>query len=56
MNLGTSHNMGLRVCHYNTFGKVLDVFSKWVVKGEELSMLAERRKLATHLQQNVMRT
>jgi hypothetical protein len=56
MNHSTSHHMGLRVYHYDTFGKVLNVSSKWVVKGEELSMLVERRKLATFLQPNESQT
>jgi hypothetical protein len=56
MNHSTSHHMGLRVYHYDTFSKVLNVSSKWVVKGEELSMLIEQQKLSTFLQPNESQT
>jgi hypothetical protein len=52
MNLGTSHYLRWRVFHYDTFRKVLDVLSEWMVKREELTMFVERRILATLLQPN----
>jgi len=52
MNLGTTPNVGFRVCHCNTFCKVLDVLSEWMFRREELTMLVERRILATLFQPN----
>jgi hypothetical protein len=52
MNLGTSHHLRCRVCHYDTFREVLDVLSECLVKREELSMFVERRILATLPQPN----
>jgi hypothetical protein len=52
MNLGTSHLLRFRVGHLDTFREVLGVLSECMVKREELSMLVERRKLATLLQPN----
>ena len=52
MNLGTSHLLRCRVGHRDTFREVLGVLSEYMVKREELSMLIERRKLATLLQIN----
>jgi hypothetical protein len=49
INLGTSHHLRWRVFHYDTFHKVLDVLSEWMVKREELTMFVERRILATLL-------
>jgi hypothetical protein len=47
----TNHGTGLdrrcKVCHRDTFGKVLDVSSEWMVKRQELSVFVERRVLAT---------
>jgi hypothetical protein len=37
---------------YDTFRKVLDVLSEWMVKREELTMFVERRILVTLLQPN----
>ena len=51
-NLGTSHDLRCGVCHYRTFRKVLDVSSECMLNREELSMLVERRILATLLQPN----
>jgi hypothetical protein len=51
-NLGTSHDLRCRICHYDTFRKVFDVSSKCMLKREELSMFIERRILATLLQPN----
>ena len=39
INLGTSHLLRCRVGHHDTFHEVLGVFSEWMVKREELSML-----------------
>jgi hypothetical protein len=52
MNLDTSHHLWCRVCHFDTFRKVLDVLSEWMVKREELAMSAKRRIFATLLQPN----
>jgi hypothetical protein len=52
MNLHTSHHPQFRVYYCDTFHKVLDVLSKWMVKREELTMFVERRILATLLQPN----
>jgi hypothetical protein len=52
MNLGTSHLLRFRVGHRDTFHEVCGVFSECMVKREELSMLVERRELATLLQPN----
>jgi hypothetical protein len=52
MNLGTRHLLRFRVGHFDTFHEVLGVFSECMVKREKLSMLVERRKLATLLQPN----
>ena len=52
MNLGASHLLRFRVGHLDTFREVLSVLSECMVKREELSMLVERRKLATLLQPN----
>jgi hypothetical protein len=50
MNLSTGQHPGWRVCHHDTFGEVLGVLSERMVKRQELSMLVERRILATLLQ------
>jgi len=50
MNLGPSPQAWSRVHHFDTFRKTLNVFSKWMVKREELTMFVERRILATLLQ------
>jgi hypothetical protein len=42
MNLGTTLDVQFRVSHCDTFRKVLDVLSKWMVRREELTMLVER--------------
>jgi hypothetical protein len=52
MNLGTTLDVRFRVSHCDTFHKVLDVLSEWMVRREELTMLVERRILATLLQPN----
>jgi hypothetical protein len=41
MNLGTTLDVWFWVSHYDTFRKVLDVLSEWMVKREELTMLVE---------------
>jgi hypothetical protein len=41
MNLGNSDHLRCRVCHYDTFSKVLDVLSEWMLKREELTMFVE---------------
>jgi hypothetical protein len=51
-NLGASHLLWFRVCHYDTFRKVLNVSSECMVRRVELSMFVERGKLATTLQPN----
>jgi hypothetical protein len=50
MNLGASIHARWRVRDFNTFHKVLGVFSERMLKREELTMFVERRKLATILQ------
>jgi hypothetical protein len=37
-NLGASHLLRFRVCHYGTFRKVLNVLSECMVTREELLM------------------
>jgi hypothetical protein len=49
-DLGSGHHLRCRIGDFNTFREVLDVSSEWMVKGEELTMLVKRRKLATTLQ------
>ena len=56
MNLGTSHLLRFRVGHLDTFREVLGVLFECIVKREELSMLVERRKLATLLQPNELQS
>jgi hypothetical protein len=56
MNLGTSHHPWCRFCQYDTFYKVLNVLSEWMVKRQKLSMFVERRILATLLQPNEPQT
>jgi hypothetical protein len=56
MNLGTSHHLWCRVCNHDTFSKVLDVSSEWMLNREELSMFIERRILATLLQPNELQS
>ena len=46
------HHPRCRVCHFDTFRKVLDVLSEWMVRREELMMPVKRRILATLLQPN----
>jgi hypothetical protein len=51
-HLNTTLYARFRVYHCNTFRKVLDVLSEWMVRREELTMPVERRILATLLQPN----
>ena len=56
MNVSTKHRLWWRVFHYDTFCKVFDVLSEWMVKREELTMFVEQRILATLLQPNESQT
>jgi len=41
-NLGTTLDVGFRVCHYDTFSKVLDIPSEWMASRKKLTMLVKR--------------
>jgi hypothetical protein len=49
MNLSTSDHLRCRDCYYDTFSKVLDVLSEWMLKRKELMMFVEGQILATLL-------
>jgi hypothetical protein len=51
-HLSTTLHVRFRVCHCDTFHKVLDVLFEWMVRREELTMPVEQRILATLVQPN----
>ena len=55
MNLSSEH-LRLRIYHYDTFPKVLNVMPEWMVNREELTVLVKRRILATLLEPDELHT
>ena len=51
-----SEHLRLRIWHYDTFPKVLNVMPKWMVNREELTVLVKRRILATLVEPDELHT